>query len=245
MHLPASKRYADAVSAGKSYVTEKACQALRARGFRVAAASLDDFYLTHTELVKLAEIYPENKLLHGRGQPGTHDVDLAAACLSSLRSAQAGHTTHIPQFDKSLFSGEGDRSPASIDVTGPVDVIIFEGWMVGFTSIHADELSNTYELASREPAAYASKHLDYEHTRFLRHDLASLQDVNERLRQYESKLWPLLQCMVRMSPRSMVHVWEWRLQVRAWLQSLASPVAELRPTARASSKTEKWRRRHD
>ena len=182
---------------------------------RVAAASLDDFYLTHAELVKLAGTYPENKLLHGRGQPGTHDVDLAAACLKSLRSAQAGHTTHIPQFDKSLFSGEGDRSPASIDVTGPVDVIIFEGWMVGFTSISADELSITYESASSDPAAYASKYLDYDLPRFLRHNLASLQDVNKRLRQYESKLWPLLQCMVRMSPRSMAFVWEWRLQVSA------------------------------
>src|SRR4051812_33113022 len=47
--------------------------------------SLDDFYLTHDDLVALKQGSNKNKLLWTRGQPGTHDVQLAELFFQSLR----------------------------------------------------------------------------------------------------------------------------------------------------------------
>lgn len=45
----------------------------------VALLSIDDIYLPHEGLLAVAAAHPENPLLQGRGQPGTHDVDLGCA----------------------------------------------------------------------------------------------------------------------------------------------------------------------
>ena len=45
---------------------------------RATQVSLDDFYLPHDGLVKLQIQNSNNKLLRTRGQPGTHDEELAA-----------------------------------------------------------------------------------------------------------------------------------------------------------------------
>lgn len=44
---------------------------------------------------------------------------------------------YVPQYDKSLHSGRGDRAPFGrwLTTTGPVDVVILEGWMLGFTPL--------------------------------------------------------------------------------------------------------------
>ncbi len=41
----------------------------------------------------------------------------------------------LPVYDKGAFAGEGDRAPRARwrEVRGPFDVVIFEGWMLGFT----------------------------------------------------------------------------------------------------------------
>ena len=41
-------------------------------GLNCVVASIDDFYRTHAELLALAQAHPDDLLLHGRGQPGTH-----------------------------------------------------------------------------------------------------------------------------------------------------------------------------
>lgn len=40
----------------------------------------------------------------------------------------------LPRYDKSAYSGKGDRAPEEEWPTAeaPVDVILFEGWMLGF-----------------------------------------------------------------------------------------------------------------
>ena len=76
----------------------------------VVTLSLDDLYLTHADQVALAEAHPNNPLLQHRGQPSTHDLALGEKVFASLAAEQP---TAIPQYDKSAFSGQGDRVPES------------------------------------------------------------------------------------------------------------------------------------
>ena len=96
-------------------------------GWNVANLSLDDFYLTRDERLRLSEdVHP---LLATRGVPGTHDVTMLSACLDDLCTLAAGDSKQIPRFDKA----SDDRAAQSTwpSVTGPVDLVILEGWCVG------------------------------------------------------------------------------------------------------------------
>ena len=109
---------------GKSTLVKVVQRLLEADGLTVAVLSLDDLYLNRAERKRLAaEVHP---LLATRGPPGTHDVALGRKVLDEL--ARPGPVA-IPRFDK----GSDDRKVESQwDVaTGPVDVILFEGWCVG------------------------------------------------------------------------------------------------------------------
>lgn len=54
--------------------------------------------------------------------------------------AQGGDTVHVPAYDKSLHAGRGDRLPPEQwpSVPGPIDVVLLEGWMLGFRPLPAD-----------------------------------------------------------------------------------------------------------
>ena len=55
-------------------------------------------------------------------------------------------SVQIPSFDKSLFSGEGDRADTWISVNSPVDVVILEGWCVGFYPTTQEEIDRRWVL---------------------------------------------------------------------------------------------------
>ena len=57
--------------------------------------------------------------------------------LSQLRALPAGESMWVPRYDKSAHAGQGDRAPRSEwqRVTGPVDVVVLEGWCLGFRSM--------------------------------------------------------------------------------------------------------------
>ena len=111
-----------AQASGKSTLTAVLRRLLEDRGLKAASLSLDDLYLTHAERQTLGrEVHP---LLATRGAPGTHDVSLGLSVLNSL--ARPGDTL-APSFDKA----SDDRRAAAVSITGPVDVILFEGWCVG------------------------------------------------------------------------------------------------------------------
>lgn len=81
------------------------------------------------------QAHPENPLLQVRGQAGTHDIDLAHQTLEQLKSANSESSeVRLVRYDKSSHEGRGDRAPASRwqQVKGKVDVVLFEGWMLGF-----------------------------------------------------------------------------------------------------------------
>ncbi len=118
---------------GKSTLCERLVTCLAALGRRAWALSVDDLYLTHTGQRALAAENSNNEYLEHRGYPGTHDIDLGERVLAALSSPAPG-VVAVPSYDKSAHAGRGDRRPASawVEVATPLDVVLFEGWMLGF-----------------------------------------------------------------------------------------------------------------
>jgi D-glycerate 3-kinase len=126
-------------------------------GMNCAILSIDDFYLTGEEQEALSSQCPSNPMLSCRGNAGTHDVGLG---LQTLRSLRVGEKTLVPRYDKALRGGRGDRAPKDTWplVKGKVDVVILEGWMLGFTPLEKDDpilgrysgLSEVNELLRKE-----------------------------------------------------------------------------------------------
>ncbi len=125
---------------GKSTLCEELVSLLAHAGAPAAAVSIDDFYLTHAEQAKLAARHGANPLLQSRGNAGSHDLRLGAATLRALKGAAAeSSAVPLPRYDKSAFSGQGDRAPKEAwpVAAGALDVVLFEGWMLGFAPVGA------------------------------------------------------------------------------------------------------------
>ncbi|ODN84934.1 hypothetical protein L202_00780 [Cryptococcus amylolentus CBS 6039] len=201
--------------AGKSYLSQLLPAYLEQQhSLRVATFSLDDFYLSHDAQQSLAlNSKPLNPLLAGRGPAGTHDLPLLIRTLDGLKnineksaatSSEPERTVTLPTYDKSLFHGQGDRSAKGVTVRGPVDVAIFEGWMNGFGALPDEELAARYAAAS-SPSA------DDTPSTLVKYSKATLDDINESLRDYED-VWDAIDCFVQIRPLDMSFVWDWRLQ---------------------------------
>jgi len=195
---------------GKSYLSAQLKQRLSQPPYslNVALLSIDDLYLPHDGLVALATQEPLNSLWAGRGQPGTHDVTLGIEVLRGLQ-AQSGRI-ELPCFDKSLFNGEGDRLAAGVVVNPPVDVVILEGWCVGFFPISSEELSKRWDGVWRVESARLS--LPDFVTKY------DLERVNETLSHYV-EMWSYFDIFVQIKPAPVQAypsqysiIYQWRLQ---------------------------------
>lgn len=116
-----------AQGSGKTTMSAALQQILSLFGLRCCVLSIDDFYLTKSERVVLAQtIHP---LFVTRGVPGTHDIARLKAVINELFNAAEHTQTSYPQFDKA----NDDRFPASKNrvFCGKPDVILLEGWCVG------------------------------------------------------------------------------------------------------------------
>ena len=60
---------------------------------------------------------------------------------SLLRLCRERQDFAVPRYDKSAFSGQGDTADKENwpTVTGPLDVVLFEGWMLGFKPVGAEQ----------------------------------------------------------------------------------------------------------
>jgi len=141
---------------GKSTVASKLVEAWERAGVRATAVSIDDFYLTHAEQEALASRHPGNPCLRYRGYPGTHDVVLGRRTIDAIASLGDAQSTAVPAYDKSAHRGRGDRAPESAwrRITGPIDVLVVEGWMLGFTPVDAGADALMVDLALRAPNEY-------------------------------------------------------------------------------------------
>jgi len=107
--------------AGKSTLGRLITEAGTVFGTRIEVLSIDDFYLTREERLRLAEtIHP---LLAIRGPPGTHAVERLRDTMAALR--QPG-VVDVPHFDKGTDTRSGF---ARID--GGAGLVVLEGWCVG------------------------------------------------------------------------------------------------------------------
>ncbi|CCH59810.1 hypothetical protein TBLA_0B09920 [Henningerozyma blattae CBS 6284] len=121
---------------GKSYSSKKIGEHITTNYSDISslAISIDDFYLKREDQIQLQNKYSNNKLLDGRGLPGTHDLPLLSQFVESTLS-YTNSSLNVPHYDKSKYGGLGDRAPTSTQKKLPIDVIIFEGWFVGYESI--------------------------------------------------------------------------------------------------------------
>jgi len=160
--------------AGKTTLTTALSTVLTNLGRKAITVSIDDFYLTRKEQLALASAHPGDRLLEHRGYPGTHDVELARATLSSVK---AGQPTTVPVYDKSAHGGRGDRFPETAwrEVSEPVDILFVEGWMLGFEPIEPAACPEPLRATNDLLAGYSVIHslLDA----FVLIEAASLDDI--------------------------------------------------------------------
>lgn len=161
-------------------------------GWHVATLSLDDFYLTKAERKRLgAEIHP---LLKTRGVPGTHDLPLLSTCVDQLRKLDAGRTLRLPRFEKA----QDDRAAIGTWplATGPIDLIILEGWCVGSVPQSSDALSKPVnELERVKDAAVTWRQL-----------------VNRHLEEEYADLFAELDFLLFLQAPNFEAVFRWRLE---------------------------------
>jgi D-glycerate 3-kinase len=176
---------------GKTYLTERLRQALESPEHSLSAVvlSIDDLYLPHARLVALSEAHPRNPLLQGRGQPGTHDLELSKTLFEALKHINDPpvdgnvRKVYLPSFDKSLCGGAGDRVQSAVAKCAPVDVVIMEGWCVGFCPITQEEIDVRW--------GEATKAIDYQ-----KEDII---EINDRLKDYVD-WWNYFQVCIQVRP---------------------------------------------
>ncbi|KAF2256716.1 P-loop containing nucleoside triphosphate hydrolase protein [Trematosphaeria pertusa] len=193
---------------GKSTWASKIVQLLATEhNLRTVTISLDDLYKTHDDLIAQRNKYPGNKLYRTRGQPGTHDEQLAAQFFKELKGYRGDGELKIPSFDKSKFNGEGDRAPKEQwhTITAKPDVVVFEGWCVGFRPLSAAAVEEKHRLAlaGKLPVNTPANH-----------KLEHLLQVNESLKRYcDAFMGPQhFDFMIHIDTEDVRNVYKWRLE---------------------------------
>jgi D-glycerate 3-kinase len=130
-------------------------------------------------------------------------MPLARKIVNALRN---GTPTKIPQYDKSRFNGQGDRVPSSQweEVNQPgqakIQVVIFEGWCVGFRALPAEEVERKQAESKSDPNSTLWKNR-----------LEDLQFVNEKLRDYDV-MTDVFDAFMHIDAEETMYVYEWRLE---------------------------------
>ena len=117
--------------------------------------------------------------------------------------------TRIPSYDKSSCGGQGDRVPKEewVEVNreekNKTEVVIFEGWCVGFRALPREKLVSKWEGAVRErqKGNYAGR-LGWNR-------IEDIDFVNESLRRYD-QLTDQLDALIHLDAEDPMFVYEWR-----------------------------------
>jgi D-glycerate 3-kinase len=181
---------------GKSTVTKALVSALSEAPYSLKAIgmSIDDLLWGHEALQQVAAAHDGNILLQGRGLPGTHDIALGADILQALFliNHPGSKSVQIPIYDKSLHDGQGDRLPIEQwnEVKGSIDVVIIEGWCLGFYPVSEKALAQTWEkrMELGMPASLT-----------LLHGLQDVKAVNDNLSEYVESWYPYFSCFIQVS----------------------------------------------
>lgn len=180
---------------GKTYLTRLLQKSLSEppNALQVAVLSIDDLYLPHNALLSLSAQHPDNPLWRGRGQPGTHDVQLGVTLLDALQ--KRSKDIELPRFDKSLFNGEGDRLPmdgSGTIVRPSVDLVILEGWCTGFYPISEEELDKRWNGVWQDVVHALDLHEQHVGTK------ENIRQINAKLHEYVN-LWSFFDVFVQVN----------------------------------------------
>lgn len=171
--------------------------------WRVAVVSIDDFYLTKSERHELANaVHP---LFATRGPPGTHDTVLLSDCLNQLSSLGAATRIQVPLFDKAIDDRANElRWPT---ITGPVDIVILEGWCVGSVPESSQTLLEPLNALERDEDP----------------DCVWRRYINERLRRDYLPIFRQMDALVFLKAPHIDSIYKWRLrQERKLAESAAA-----------------------
>ncbi len=176
---------------GKSTITEIIKFILKeSYGLRVCIFSIDDFYKTKSERIKMSKLV--HPLFLTRGVPGTHDVSLINDVISRLKK-KLFQKVLIPKFDKSI----DDRLKKSkwIKIKQKPHIIIFEGWCVGARHQRNIDLI--------KPLNDIEKKYDF--------DFKWRKKSNKYLKNNYRKLFKKIDKLVYLKAPSFNHILKWRL----------------------------------
>ena len=132
-----------------------------------------------------------------------------------FEALKQGKETEIPQYDKSAYNGQGDRvSPSKWESVNGVgqpkaQVIIFEGWCVGFRAL------GEAEVEQKQKSAEAS--ISKTPSTLPKHKLEHLLFVNEKLRGYDI-MTDCFNAFIHIDAEDTGYVYDWRLQQEAALR---------------------------
>ncbi|ODV84579.1 hypothetical protein CANARDRAFT_8562 [[Candida] arabinofermentans NRRL YB-2248] len=189
---------------GKTYLSTKLTKKLSEEypSLKIVTVSMDDFYFTFQEQLRITQSNPGNMLLEGRGLPGTHDLKLLLECFDKIQMGQL--PISIPFYDKSLHGGKGDRANMTEwnHVTDrKIDVVLFEGWFNGYLPYDDDTqlLSNWKKIQSEWNPKFNSLSLEH------------ISKLNQDLKNYV-KIWKKFDCFVYLTTTNLSNVYKWRLQ---------------------------------
>eukprot|EP00638_Chattonella_subsalsa_P008191 CAMPEP_0117753612 /NCGR_PEP_ID=MMETSP0947-20121206/12335_1 /TAXON_ID=44440 /ORGANISM="Chattonella subsalsa, Strain CCMP2191" /LENGTH=343 /DNA_ID=CAMNT_0005572539 /DNA_START=239 /DNA_END=1270 /DNA_ORIENTATION=+ len=179
---------------GKTTLTLQLEELFKSEGLTCATVSIDDFYLTGQEQDTLAAKFPNNPLLRYRGNAGSHDLSLGVETLKKLKELSAGQTVQVPRYDKSMRGGRGDRAPKGdwTTVTGAVDIVLFEGWSLGFQPLPDDDP-------------------------LLEAEGKSLWEVNEFLKSY-SAWYEICDAWMVLKVQDLDHIFDWRMEAEVQMR---------------------------
>ncbi|PON58910.1 P-loop containing nucleoside triphosphate hydrolase [Trema orientale] len=171
----------------------------RVTGRKSATLSIDDFYLTAEGQAKVREENPGNALLEFRGNAGSHDLPFSVETLTALKKlSKEGTKMKLPRYDKSAYNGKGDRADPSTwpEVEGPLTVILFEGWMLGFKPLPVEVV----------------KAVD-----------PQLETVNKNLEAYYDAWDRFIEAWIVIKIKDPTCVYQWRLQAEIAMRDAGKP----------------------
>ena len=177
--------------AGKSTITAILKFLLKRKyGINLCIFSIDDFYKTKAERIKISrKIHP---LFLVRGVPGTHDLSLINNTLKKLKKRDF-KTVHIPKFDKSIDDRLNKNKWQKIKKRP--DIIIFEGWCVG--------ARNQKNIDLKKSLNYIEKEYDK--------DLIWRKTTNNYLKHQYKKIFKKIDKIVYLKAPNFNDIFKWRL----------------------------------
>lgn len=182
---------------GKTTLCQILSLIIRQLGYCTLCLSLDDLYKTYSDRLALTQQDPR---LIWRGPPGTHDIDLGLILLDQIREGNS--PVSVPRFDKSAYSGAGDRTTPEIFTQ--VDIVLFEGWFVGVQPIDPQ----TFDTAP--PPIVTDE------------DRAFARDMNHQLQAY-LPLWSRLDSLIALDPSDYRCSLQWRKQAEQKMIATGKP----------------------